>query len=29
VGSSAVGAIRVSDKEQLALATLKRELGVY
>jgi len=28
-GFLGVGAVRVSDKEQLALATLKRELGVY
>jgi hypothetical protein len=28
-GFLGVGAVRVSDKEQFALATLKRELGVY
>jgi hypothetical protein len=28
-GLLGVGAVRVSDKEQMALATLKRELGVY
>ena len=28
-GFLGVGAVRVSDKEQMALATLKRELGVY